>query len=198
MLGETAQLCADLGHHVEEQTPTIDGEAVVPTFLTLAAANTVVNLAGNPAKARPAREDEVERITWATAKLGERIGAADYVRATQTAHRLGRQMAAFHAQWDVLLTPGLATLPVPLGVIDMMMDDLDEYWRRVFHFSPFTVWFNITGQPAMMLPLGRATNGMPMATQLVGRYGDEATIFRLAAQLETARPWFDRRPSLAM
>jgi amidase len=197
-LAETAKLCSDLGHHVEEATPAIEGDAVVATFLTLAAANTVVNLAGNPAKGRPAREDEVERITWATARLGERIGAADYVRATQTAHRLGRQMAAFHTQWDVLLTPGLATLPVRLGVIDMMMDDLEEYWRRVFHFSPFTVWFNITGQPAMMLPLGRASTGMPMATQLVGRYGDEATLFRLAAQLEAARPWFDRKPPLAM
>ena len=146
-LAETAKLCADLGHHVEEANPAIEGDAVVPTFLTLAAANTVVNLAGNPAKGRPAREGEVERITWATAKLGERITGADYVRATQTAHRLGRQMAAFHAQWDVLLTPGLATLPVPLGFIDMMMDDLDEYWRRVFQFSPFSVWFNIPGLP---------------------------------------------------
>jgi amidase len=197
-LAETVKLCADLGHHVEEANPAIDGDAVVPTFLTLAAANTVVNLSGNPAKGRPAREDEVERITWATAKLGERTTAADYVRATQTAHRLGRQMAAFHAQWDVLLTPGLATLPVPLGVIDMMLENVDEYWRRVFHFSPFTVWFNLTGQPAMMLPLGRASTGMPMATQLVGRYGDEATLFRLAAQLESARPWFDRKPPLAM
>jgi Asp-tRNA(Asn)/Glu-tRNA(Gln) amidotransferase A subunit family amidase len=197
-LAETAKLCADLGHHVEEANPVIDGDAVVATFLTLAAANTVVNLAGNPAKGRPAHEDEVERITWATARLGDRIGAADYVRATQTAHRLGRQMAAFHTQWDVLLTPGLATLPVRLGVIDMMMEDLEEYWRRVFHFSPFTVWFNITGQPAMMLPLGRSSTGMPMATQLVGRYGDEATVFRLAAQLEAARPWFDRKPALAM
>ena len=197
-LAETARLCADLGHHVEETNPAIEGEAVVPTFLALAAANTVVNLAGNPAKGRPAREDEVERITWATARRGEQLAAADYVRATQTAHRLGRQMAAFHAQWDVLLTPGLATLPVPLGYIDMMMEDHDEYWRRVFHFSPFTVWFNITGQPAMMLPLTRASTGMPMATQLVGRYGDEATVFRLAAQLEAARPWFDRKPPLAM
>jgi Asp-tRNA(Asn)/Glu-tRNA(Gln) amidotransferase A subunit family amidase len=197
-LAETVKLCADLGHHVEEANPAIDGDAVVPTFLTLAAANTVVNLSGNPAKGRPAREDEVERITWATAKLGERTTGADYVRATQMAHRLGRQMAAFHAQWDVLLTPGLAMLPVPLGFIDMMLDNLDEYWRRVFHFSPFTVWFNLTGQPAMMLPLGRASTGMPMATQLVGRYGDEATVFRLAAQLEAARPWFDRKPPLAM
>jgi Asp-tRNA(Asn)/Glu-tRNA(Gln) amidotransferase A subunit family amidase len=197
-LAETAKLCADLGHHVAEANPTVDGDAVVPTFLTLAAANTVINLAGNPTKGRSAREDEVERITWATARRGEQVTAADYVRATQTAHRLGRQMAAFHTAWDVLLTPGLASLPVPLGFIDMMMDDFDEYWRRVFHFSPFTVWFNITGQPAMMLPLGRASSGIPMATQLVGRYGDEATLFRLAAQLEAARPWFDRKPALAM
>ena len=197
-LAETAKLCSDLGHHVEEAKPAIEGDAVVPTFLTLAAANTVINLAGNPAKGRPAREDEVERITWATARRGEQVSAADYVRATQTAHRLGRQMAAFHTNWDVLLTPGLATLPPPLGFIDMMMDDLDEYWRRVFHFSPFTVWFNITGQPAMMLPVGRASSGIPLATQVVARYGDEATIFRLAAQLEAARPWFDRKPALAM
>jgi amidase len=195
-LAETAKLCADLGHQVEEANPAIDGEAVVPTFLTLAAANTVVNLAGNPAKGRPAREDEVERVTWLTGQMGQRLTAADYVRATQTAHRLGRQMAAFHEHWDVLLTPGLATLPPRLGWIDMMLDDVDEYWRRVFHFSPFTVWFNITGQPAMMLPLGVAGE-LPVAAQIVARYGDEAMLFRLAAQLEAARPWFDRRPPLA-
>ena len=96
-----------------------------------------------------------------------------------------------------LLTPGLATLPVKLGWLDMMMDDVDEYWRRVFAFSPFTVWFNLTGQPAMMLPLGRSPEGVPVAVQLVGRYGDEATLFRLAAQLEAARPWFERKPALA-
>jgi len=175
----------------------IDGGAVVPTFLTLAAANTVVNLAGNPAKGRPARADEVEKVTWATGQIGQRVSGADYVRATQTAHRLGRQMAAFHERWDILLTPGLATLPPKLGWIDMMLDDVDEYWRRVFHFSPFTVWFNITGQPAMMLPLGVASDGLPVAVQVVARHGDEATLFRLAAQLETARPWFDRRPALA-
>jgi amidase len=132
----------------------------------------------------------------ATAKLGERVNGADYVRATQTAHRLGRQMAAFHSDWDVLLTPGLATLPVKLGWLDMMMDDVDEYWRRVFAFSPFTVWFNLTGQPAMMLPLGRSSDGIPIAIQIVGRYGDEATLFRLAAQLEGARPWLERKPAL--
>jgi Asp-tRNA(Asn)/Glu-tRNA(Gln) amidotransferase A subunit family amidase len=197
VLAETVALCAELGHGIEQRNPQVDGAAIVPTFLTLASANTVVNLASHPTAGRSAREDEVERITWLTAKMGERIGAADYVRATQTAHRLGRQMAAFHADWDVLLTPGLAMLPPKLGWMDMMLDDLDEYWRRVFTFSPFTVWFNLTGQPAMMLPLGRSADGLPVAVQLVARYGDEATLFRLAAQLEAARPWLRRKPALS-
>jgi amidase len=111
-------------------------------------------------------------------------------------HRLGRQMAAFHERYDVLLTPGLGTLPPKLGWIDMMLDDVDEYWRRVFTFSPFTVWFNLSGQPALMLPLGRSAIGFPIAVQLVGRYGDEGTILSLGAQLEKARPWFDRKPSV--
>ena len=197
LLADTVKLCADLGHRVEERDPEIDRAAVVPTFMTLAAANTVVNLASHPTAGRPAREGEVERITWLTAKMGESTRAAEYVRATQTAHRLGRQMAAFHSDWDVLLTPGLATLPVKLGWVDMTMDDVDEYWRRVFAFSPFTVWFNLTGQPALMLPLGQSSGGLPVAVQLVARYGDEATLFRLGAQLEAARPWFGRKPAAA-
>ncbi len=197
LLAETVKLCADLGHHVEERDPEIDRAAVVPTFLTLASSNTVVNLAGHPTAGRSAREGEVERITWLTAKMGENISAPDYVRATQTAHRLGRQMAAFHAHCDVLLTPGLSSPAVTLGWLDMMMDDVDEYWRRVFAFSPFTVWFNLTGQPGLMLPLAQSAGGLPLAVQLVGRFGDEATLIRLGAQLEAARPWFGRKPALA-
>jgi Asp-tRNA(Asn)/Glu-tRNA(Gln) amidotransferase A subunit family amidase len=176
---------------------------VIPTFLTLAAANSAVNVRSHPTAGRPPRRGEVENVTFDTAARGEQIPAQDYVRATQTAHRLGRQMAAFHRTYDVLLTPGLATPgAVKLGWIDMMLDDVDEYWRRVFTFSPFTVWFNITGQPAVVLPIGRVESpgsprGLPLAVQLVGRFGDEATIFRLSAQLEVARPWFDERPALA-
>ena len=196
-LADTVKLCAELGHQIVERDPVVDGASIVPTFLTLAAANTVVNLANHPTAGRTPREGEVERITWLTAKFGEKITAADYVRATQTAHRLGRQMAAFHAEWDVLLTPGLASPAVKLGWIDMMLDDFDEYWRRVFTFSPFTVWFNLTGQPALMLPIGQSAGGLPLAVQLVGRYGDEATLIRLGAQIESARPWFGRKPVLA-
>ena len=198
VLEETASLAADLGHRVEEADPAIDGGAVVPTFLTLMAANTAVNLASHPSAGRAAREDEVERITWLSAKMAESVSGADYVRATQTMHRLGRQMADFHRGYDILLTPGLATgTAVKLGWLDMTMDDVDEYWRRVFHFSPFTVWFNITGQPAIMLPIGTNADGLPVAVQAVAPYGDEATLFRFSAQLEAARTWFDRKPALA-
>ena len=197
VLEETASLAADLGHRVEEADPAIDGGAVVRTFLTLMAANTAVNLASHPSAGRAAREDEVERITWLSAKMAESVSGADYVRATQTMHRLGRQMADFHRGYDILLTPGLATgTAVKLGWLDMTMDDVDEYWRRVFHFSPFTVWFNITGQPAIMLPIGTNADGLPVAVQAVAPYGDEATLFRFSAQLEAARPWFDRKPAL--
>ncbi|HYB41499.1 MAG TPA: amidase family protein, partial [Candidatus Methylomirabilis sp.] len=196
-LADTAALCAGLGHRVEEANPDVDGQQIVPTFLTIASANTVVNLASHPTAGRPPRPDEVERVTWNTARMGDRVTGADYIRAIQTAHRLGRQMAEFHRRYDVLLTPGLASPAVKLGWIDMMMEDVDEYWRRVFAFSPFTVWFNLTGQPAMMLPLAHSEHGLPVAVQLVARAGSEALLFRLAAQVEAARPWFDRKPVLS-
>ena len=195
-LDETARLCASLGHHVEEADPKVEGDAVVPAFLTLSAANTVVNLGSHPTKQRPPNPGEVENVTRTMYERGQRVTAADYVKAVNTAHRLGRQMAAFHADYDVLLTPGLAGPAAKLGWIDMMLEDADEYWRRVFAFSPFTVLFNLTGQPALMLPLGISEGGLPLGTQLVARFGDEATLFRLAAQLEAARPWFERKPAL--
>jgi amidase len=203
LVRETAALCSSLGHQVVEADPEIEREAVVPTFLTIAMANSAVNVRSHPTAGRPPRRGEVENVTFDTAARGEHITAQEYVRATQTAHRLGRQMAAFHRSHDALLTPGLATPgAVKLGWIDMMLEDVDEYWRRVFTFSPFTVWFNITGQPAIMLPLKQidtpgAPRGLPLAVQLVARFGDEATLFRLSAQLEAARPWFDRKPALA-
>ena len=79
----------------------------------------------------------------------------------------------------------------------MMLEDADEYWDRVFRFSPFTVWFNITGQPAVTLPMGTSGTGLPTSVQLVAPCGDEATLIRLAARLEAARPWADRRPKIA-
>ncbi len=193
---DAAGLLRGLGHDVEEADPDIDRESVIPTFRAVSAANVAAALRSHPA-GRTAGPGDVERVTAAAAKLGEEMSGADYVRATQAAHRLGRRMAAFHESWDVLLTPALGTLPPRLGWIDMMLEDADEYWDRVFGFSPFTVWFNITGQPALTLPLGTAGAGLPVGVQLVAPYGGEAVLIRLAAQLEAARPWAGRRPPLA-
>ena len=196
VLQESASLCVDLGHRVDEADPAIDADAVVPTFRTVSAIQVLYLLRAHPAGRAP-RPGELETVVADTARLAEGIDGAGYMAAVHTAHRIGRQMAAFHEDWDVLLTPGLGTLPPKLGWLDMMMDDLEEYWRRVFGFSPFTVWFNLTGQPAMMIPLGVTESGFPVAVQAVARYGDEATLFRLASQLEAARPWIGRRPALA-
>jgi amidase len=195
VLNETAALCEQLGHAVEEADPQVEGEAIVPTFRTISAVNVLNAIDSHPSGAAP-RPGDLERVVANTVKLAANIDAASLMSATQTAHRIGRQMAAFHEDYDVLLTPGLGTLPPQLGWIDMMLDDLDEYWRRVFEFSPFTVWFNTTGQPAMMIPLGLNADGFPIAVQAVARFGDEASLFRLASQLEQARPWIAHKPAL--
>jgi amidase len=195
VLRETAALCEEMGHAVEQSDPEVDGEAIVPTFRTISAINALNAIRSHPSGKPPAPGD-LETVVANTAKWAETIDAITLMNATQTAHRIGRQMATFFGGYDVLLTPALGTLPPKLGWIDMMMEDLDEYWRRVFHFSPFTVWFNTSGQPAMMIPLGLNAEGFPIAVQAVARYGDEATLFRLASQLEAARPWFDRKPAL--
>ena len=137
VLRETARLCADLGHQVQEADPVVDGAAVVPTFLTLAAANTVVNLNSHPTAGRAPRPGEVEKVTYATGQKGERISAADYVRATQTAHGSAASSPP-STPTGRALTPGLAMVPPSSGG-SYDAGRLDEYWRRVFRFSPFTV-----------------------------------------------------------
>jgi amidase len=198
VLRDAATLCAALGHSVEEADPGLDSPLAWRTFVTLVAPNMMVNIASHPTAGRLPSPDEIEKVSWATAKLGEAVSAVDYIRATQTVHRMGRQMARFHRDVDVLLTPALCVPPVRLGWLDMMMDDLDEYWRRIEEFTPFTVWFNITGQPAMTIPVGHSASGLPIAVQAVARHGDEATLFRLAAQLEAAVPWIGRKPDVAV
>ena len=109
-------------------------------------------------------------------------------------HGISREIAVFFETYDVLLTPTLAEPPVELGVLDMMSADLEAYNERLWRFTPFTYPFNVTGQPAMSVPLSWNDAGLPIGVHFVGRYGDEATLFRLAAQLEQARPWAERRP----
>jgi amidase len=109
-------------------------------------------------------------------------------------HGISREIALFFETYDMLLTPTLAEPPVELGVLDMMSEDLGAYTERLWRFTPFTYPFNVTGQPAMSVPLFWNDAGLPIGVHFVGRYGDEATLFRLAGELELAQPWADRRP----
>ena len=127
-------------------------------------------------------------------ELARGISAPDYVQMLNRLHGISREIAALFETYDVLLTPTLAEPPVELGVLDMMSEDLEAYSERLWRFTPFTYPFNVTGQPAMSVPLAWNGDGLPIGVQFVGRYGDEATLFRLAGQLEAARPWADRRP----
>ena len=192
---QCAALCADLGHEVEEAAPDYDGYGLDHTydrvFAVGAAANVRIRAELMKRTFDPSR---FERVTLAMLERASAIGAAEYVQLVHRLHAVSRQIAAFFATYDLLLTPALAEPPVRLGVLDMMSEDLDAYALRLWRFTPFTYVFNVTGQPAMSVPFSWNGDGLPIGVQVVGRYGDEASLFRLAAQLEQARPWAERRP----
>jgi amidase len=147
---------------------------------------------------RKATPDGVEAVTWAVYEDGKRYSGTDLQAATSYHGQLSRRVGAFFTQYDAFVTPTLARPPAPLGEIDQNKRGLSatEWTRQVFEYCPFTPLFNTTGQPAMSLPLHWSADGLPIGVQLVGRFGDEAGLIRLAAQLETAKPWRDRRPRL--
>jgi len=193
-----ARLCADLGHSVEPATlpsipPIFNGATGVIISANL---RNALEQRGR-ALGREPGPDDVERATWQMAEVGRKYTASEYAAAVQTIHGIGRTVALFFAGYDVLITPTLAQPPVKLGHLDMMLDDLDTYTERLAAFMPFTPLFNITGQPAASLPLSWNAQGLPIGVQFAGHFGDEATLFRLAAQLEAASPWRDRRPPAA-
>lgn len=195
VLDETLSVLEGLGHDVVEADPPIDNGEMQDIFRTLMASNAAQTIRLHPTKGRLPEPGEVERVVAATAEKGESVTGYDVFLAQGRMHQAGRRMAAFHDTYDVLLTPGLGHMPPKLGWLDMMMEDADEYWDRVAAFSPFTVWFNLTGQPAISLPVGTTDEGFPVSVQAVGKYADEATLFRLSGQLETAMPWRDRKPA---
>lgn len=194
LLDQTVGVLEGLGHTVEQADPPISNAESQEIFRTLMAANAAQIVRSHPTKGRGPLPGEVERVVAETAEWGESVYGHDVFINQARMHAMGRRMAAFHKDYDVLLTPGLGHKPPKLGWLDMMLDDADVYWNRVAEFSPFTVWFNQTGQPAISLPVGETADGFPLSIQAVGRFADEATLFRLSSQLEEAMPWNERRP----
>ena len=143
----------------------------------------------------PTRSD-FEELTWALAEQGRAVKASDYLLVVAALQFLSRQIARFFVEYDIWLTPVLAEPPLPLGSFDSKPGNPFYGLQRATAFVPFTPICNVTGQPAMSVPLYWNAEGLPIGTHFVGRYGDDATLFRLASQLETARPWAGRKPTL--
>jgi amidase len=189
---KTAKLCVDLGHEVEEAQLKINGEQIASAFSVLFSAGCASTL-----KALGVQKDQVEPLTWALGEMGNHYDAADYVIALQTLQRVSRDVARFFLDYDLLLTPTVAEPPVLLGTFDSPPENPLHGFHRSGLFAPFTPLCNITGQPAMSVPLFWNGANLPVGSHFVGRVGDEATLFRLAAQLEKAKPWTDRRPPVS-
>jgi amidase len=193
--GAAARLCEGLGHFVEEARPEIDATAWSLATRIIVAANVAFGLETRAAAlGRTLDEQDVERITWGRVLDARRFSAPDYARSIHTVHRTGRAVARFFQRYDVLLSPTMCKPPHPLGVLDMSTTDPDAYLAAVLASIGFTSLFNSSGNPAMTVPLAMSAAGLPLGVQFVGRFGDEATLFRLGAQLETAQPWAQRRP----
>jgi Asp-tRNA(Asn)/Glu-tRNA(Gln) amidotransferase A subunit family amidase len=187
---DAGALCQRLGHRVDEQKLPIDVAAMREAFLT------IINVSGARALGRPVAEADVEPVTWSMREQGRRTDVVAYSRAIATMHQVGLQMARFLERHDVILSPTLAQPPVKLGVLSLTPESMQAFARAIGEFGPYTAIANMTGQPSMSVPLGWTADGLPIGVMFSGRFGDEATLFRLAGQLEQAQPWAQRKPAL--
>jgi amidase len=194
---DAARLCASLGHEVVEEAPDIDGEAFWNAFTAVLAVGFTWSIDDWARRTgRTPAPELFEPFTWSFTGRGRQFTGPDYLLAVQDIQRASRQVARFFLEHDVWLTPTIGEPPVPLGTLAYTGQDPFELRRRMTAFAPMTWIANATGQPAMSVPTFWNATGLPIGTQWFGRFGDEATLFRLAAQLETACPW-TRRPPLS-
>ena len=193
-----AKLCQDLGHDVIEAEPKLDRPRALKAFGRVwvgLLGHTLEHLARGTG--RDPKEADFEAGTWQMYQSSRRLTAGQYLLAVEDLQAMSRDVGAFFESVDVWLTPTLCRRPAPLGYFDFAALEREEYIRRLGEYSGFTSLHNATGHPALTLPLQWTGDGLPLGVQIAGRYADEATLFRLAAQLETARPWADRRPAVA-
>ncbi|HEV8245690.1 MAG TPA: amidase, partial [Polyangiaceae bacterium] len=215
-LEDTVKLCVELGHEVEEATPKIDAEPFAHAFFTIVCGSIAagIELAEKELGRRPVRA-ELEMATWLAGLLGAQMSAGEAIAALQVLQGYARDVHSFFERYDMLLTPTLGTPPLKIGeleprgaealaqrtIANLKFGSILRLQRvvratvnRVFAFVPFTPVANVTGQPSMSVPLYWNGEGLPIGSMFTARFGDEATLFRLAAQLEAARPWIKRRP----
>jgi amidase len=211
-----ARLCAELGHEVAEARPPLDIPAIVDAFVTFAGAEAASQVAESERlTGRRVGPGDVELLTWIIRLIGHRRSAAHLGRVFDVSRHLAQTMAAFMEDYDVVLTSTPALPPWPIGNQDlstgqramlhvvgrapvgpMLAAVVRQLSREVLRPMPNTPLCNLTGQPAMSVPLHWTAGGLPVGVQFIARVEEEALLFRLASQLEAARPWWDRRPTM--
>ena len=194
-----ARLLEGLGHEVEPSGPALLDEADALTgaitVMTVGIARDLERWAARTGRA--IGPEDVEPTTWFAAEVGRSVTAPQYVETTEQLHRAARGLAQWWADgFDVLLTPTLAQLPPSLGPLGPNGGEVTQILTRWGEFAPYSIPFNISGQPALSLPLHWSEEGLPVGVQLVAAYGREDVLIRLASQLEEAAPWRERRPPL--
>ena len=218
-LADAVSLMESLGHELIEAEPPADRERFNRAFLTMVCGEVHADLM-DAAKlvGRAATPADVEYTTWALHLLGGSISAGDFVFAVHYLRSSSRAVGEFFEKFDVLLTPTMSVPPFPTGSLQppahertlikllgrlraggvlKLLGALEKSAEKVFDVIPYAPLFNVSGQPAMSVPLYWNSQNLPIGVHFVGRYGDEATLFRIAAQLEQSRPWMNRRPPVS-
>jgi amidase len=196
-----AALLEAAGHHVETtRVAALDAPEFVDKFVLVWSAGTAFDIDHYwPARlGRPIGQDDVEPLTWALAELGRSASASDFLAAREWLQSVSRDVALWYEDgFDVLVTPTLAQRPPKLGEFDSEPDNPLHGLLRAAGLCPFTPPFNVTGQPAVSLPIHWSNDGLPIGVQLVAPFGREDVLLRVASQLELAAPWSDRRPPVS-
>ena len=198
-LYETVKLLQDLGHSVEDTDPHLDGEAIGKALVMNVSAFTAdMTQARARELGRRLQDDDLEPLTRDLVNLGNTVPMAMLAWANGIYQETAVKFEAWmdEGNYDVCLMPTISREPMKLGELSLSRDDKDAYQKAVTSFAPHASVFNMTGCPAMSVPLHWSSNNLPIGMMFGARYGEEGLLYRLAAQLEEARPWFNRTPPI--
>jgi amidase len=192
----TVSVLDKLGHDVEQHDLIFDARRAWEIYARMGSVQTALFFDSmQPIVGRPVTADDVEPVTWATISRGRSIPATRHLADVDSVRQFGRSIAADLLPYDVFITPTLTQKPRPLGYYDMSETDLDRF-NALWFDAVFMFPFNASGQPAISLPLHWSPEGDPIGVQMVGRFGDEATLLSLSSVLESEMPWRDRKPPI--
>ncbi|MEH6605746.1 MAG: amidase [Pseudomonadales bacterium] len=191
-VNDTAKLCESLGHRVDPVTLPVDPREFFTAVTFVSGAGTVSRVQTRERQlGRKATESDLEPVIWQRYQEALTHTSEQLFNALATLEKIGRQIATLQLEYDVLLSPTLAKPPVEIGKLSLNQDN-ELYKREAIYVSAFTMLYNATGQPAMSVPLHWTRSGLPVGVMFAGRFGEEQTLLQLAAQLEQAKPWFDK------